>query len=63
MKPAPKPQLEPTPKPRVYHFGNTTVKIHSQLAWMTEDEQRDWYKKEWKKGNPVLHNIAQVLFE
>lgn len=50
-------------QPREFHFGNTTVIIHSKLAWMTEDEQRAWFKEQWEKGNPVLRHIADVLSE
>lgn len=48
---------------REFKFGNTTVVIHSQIAWMSKEEQRIWFKNEWKKNNPVLRNIAQAVFD
>lgn len=50
-------------KPRNYQFGNTIVVIHSRLAWMSQEEQRIWYQEQWEKGNPVLRQIADVMFE
>lgn len=55
-------QLASKSEPFVKKSGNTIIRIHSDLAWMSEEEQRDWYKSEWEKGNPVLLRIAKVLF-
>ncbi|RAL22563.1 hypothetical protein [Thermoflavimicrobium daqui] len=50
-------------KPKQYQFGNTVVIIHSKLAHMTKEEQRNWFKSEWEKGNPVLRNISRAIFQ
>lgn len=50
-------------QPKVLKVGNTTIRIHSRLAHMTSEERREWYRKEWERGNPVLRRIAEVLFE
>ncbi|SEN53085.1 hypothetical protein [Lihuaxuella thermophila] len=57
------PQRKSGIEPREFQFGNTTVRIHSKLAWMTEEEQRAWYKEQWQKGNPILQRIAEAMFE
>lgn len=42
-------------------YGNTKVIIHSPLVLMTPDEQKQWFDEEWKKGNPVLKQIAEAV--
>ena len=54
-------QMEQPPKE--FKFGNSTVIIHSPLAHMTQEEQKQWFDEEWKKGNSVLKTIAATLFE
>lgn len=49
-------------EPKEFRFGNTTVVIHSPLAHMSEEEQKEWFDREWEKGNPVLRNIAATIF-
>lgn len=46
-----------------FKYGNTTVIIHSPLVLMSADERKDWFKKEWEKGNPVLKQIAQAVID
>jgi hypothetical protein len=46
-----------------FKFGNTTVVIHSKLVLMSADERKEWYRKEWEKGNPVLKQIAQAVID
>ncbi|MDQ0176499.1 hypothetical protein [Bacillus chungangensis] len=48
--------------PKAFKFGNTTVIIHSPLAHMTNQEQKQWFDREWKNGNSVLKGIAATLF-
>ncbi len=49
-----------TPK-KEHKIGNTTVIIYSPLVVMNEKERKDWFKSEWKKGNPVLKEIADAV--
>lgn len=44
-------------------FGNTKIVIHSKLASMSPEQQKEWFDKEYKKGNLVLKQIAQVIHE
>ncbi|WP_096201620.1 hypothetical protein [Bacillus sp. FJAT-45350] len=44
-----------------YQFGNSTVIIHSPLAQMDKDEQKEWYKQEWERKNPVLRTIVDAV--
>lgn len=46
-----------------YKSGNTTVVIHSQLALLSPTEQKEWFEKEWEKGNPVLKQIAKAVID
>jgi len=46
-----------------YKFGNTTVVIHSKLVHMSPSERKQWYQKEWEKGNPVLKQIAKAVID
>lgn len=46
-----------------FKIGNTTVVIHSKLALMSEEERKEWFRKEWEKGNPVLKQIAQAVID
>lgn len=46
-----------------FKIGNTTVVIHSQLVLMSADERKEWYRKEWEKGNPVLKQIAHAVID
>lgn len=48
--------------PKEFKFGNTTVIIHSPLAHMSNQEQKQWFETEWKNGNSVLKGIAATLF-
>ncbi|MED4354321.1 hypothetical protein P9265_18680 [Schinkia azotoformans] len=43
-----------------YRFGNSKVIIHSPLALMNKEEQKEWYKQEWEKGNPILKTIVEA---
>jgi hypothetical protein len=46
-----------------FKYGNTTVIIHSPLVLMSADERKNWFKKEWERGNPVLKQIAQAVLD
>ncbi|WP_270583837.1 hypothetical protein [Bacillus smithii] len=46
-----------------FKIGNTTVVIHSRLVLMSADERKEWYRKEWEKGNPVLKQIAHAVID
>ncbi|WP_197431005.1 hypothetical protein [Anoxybacillus sp. P3H1B] len=46
-----------------FKYGNTTVIIHSPLVHMSADERKEWFEKEWEKGNPVLKQIAQAVLD
>lgn len=54
--------MDPRPS-KAFQFGNTTVIIHSPLALMSENEQREWYRREWEAGNPVLKQIVQAAVD
>lgn len=43
-----------------YQFGNSKVIIHSPLALMNKEEQKEWYRREWEKGNPILKAIVEA---
>lgn len=44
-----------------FQYGNTTVIIHSPLVNMNPKQQKQWFKEEWKNGNPVLKEIAAAV--
>lgn len=44
-------------------YGNTKVTIFSPLVHMTKEERREYFQTEWKKGNPILRNIAQAAHD
>ncbi|MEK5445196.1 MULTISPECIES: hypothetical protein [Bacillaceae] len=46
---------------KVHKYGNTTVIIHSPLVLMTPEERKQWFDEEWKKGNPILKQIAEAV--
>ncbi|QOY36640.1 hypothetical protein AWH56_002910 [Anaerobacillus isosaccharinicus] len=46
-----------------YKYGNTTVIIHSPLTEMTKQEQKEWYRQEWEKKNPVLRSIVDEVLD
>lgn len=46
-----------------FKYGNTTVIIHSPLVLMSADERKEWFQKEWEKGNPVLKQIAKAVMD
>jgi hypothetical protein len=46
-----------------FKYGNTTVIIHSPLVLMSAQERKEWFEKEWEKGNPVLKQIAQAVID
>ncbi|MFD1738344.1 hypothetical protein ACFSCX_17615 [Bacillus salitolerans] len=43
-----------------FQYGNTKVIIHCELAKMTKEQRKEWYEKEWEKGNPVLKAIVEA---
>ncbi|MED0961830.1 hypothetical protein [Bacillus paramycoides] len=43
-----------------FQFGNTKVIIHSPLALMKKEEQKEWFQQEWEKKNPVLRSIVEA---
>lgn len=46
-----------------FKYGNTTVIIHSPLVLMSPNERKEWFEKEWEKGNPILKQIAQAVID
>lgn len=46
-----------------YRDGNSRVIVFSPLAHMSKQEQKAFFETEWKKGNPVLIDIAQAAHE
>ncbi|BDG48662.1 hypothetical protein [Parageobacillus sp. KH3-4] len=46
-----------------FKYGNTTVIIHSPLVLMSAQERKEWFEKEWEKGNPILKQIAQAVID
>jgi len=46
-----------------FKYGNTTVIIHSPLVLMSASERKEWFQKEWEKGNPVLKQIAKAVMD
>jgi hypothetical protein len=46
---------------KIHQIGNTTVIIHSPLVAMSKPERKEWFKREWEKGNPVLKEIAAAV--
>ncbi|MBF8116598.1 hypothetical protein [Bacillus cereus] len=43
-----------------FQFGNTKVIIHSPLALMEKEEQKEWFQQEWEKKNPILRSIVEA---
>lgn len=43
-----------------FQFGNTKVIIHSSLALMEKEEQKEWFQQEWEKKNPILRSIVEA---
>lgn len=57
-------EMEQQEKPsKAYQYGKTTVIIHSHLVHMTPEEREQWFEDEWKKGNPVLKQIARAVHD
>ncbi|MFE4430845.1 hypothetical protein ACFRH9_28385 [Peribacillus butanolivorans] len=48
-------------KGREYKIGNATIIINSPLMDLTEEERKEWYRKELKAGNPVLKEIVKAI--
>ncbi|MBA2874665.1 hypothetical protein [Thermaerobacillus caldiproteolyticus] len=46
-----------------FKYGNTIVIIHSPLVLMSAEERKEWFEKEWEKGNPVLKQIAKAVLD
>lgn len=43
-----------------FQFGNTKVIIHSSLALMEKEEQKEWFQQEWEKKNQILRSIVEA---
>lgn len=43
-----------------FQFGNTKVIVHSPLASMEKEEQKEWFQQEWEKKNPILRSIVEA---
>lgn len=43
-----------------YSFGNSKVIVYSPLTQMSKKEQRAYFQEQWKKGNPILQEIAKA---
>jgi len=46
-----------------FQYGNTTVTIHSPLVLLNTEERREWFRKEWENGNPILKEIAEAVVD
>lgn len=46
-----------------YVFGNSKIIVFSPLAQMTKEEQKEFFRTEWEKGNSILRDIAQAAHE
>jgi hypothetical protein len=46
-----------------YTFGNSKVIVYSPLAQMSKEEQKEFFKNEWEKGNSILKDIAQAAHD
>ncbi|WP_409293867.1 hypothetical protein V1498_11825 [Peribacillus sp. SCS-26] len=46
---------------KTYKYGNSTVIVHSDLLKLSEDESRQWFKREMAEGNPVLEDITRAV--
>jgi len=46
-----------------YVYGNSKVIIYSPLTQMTQEEQKSFFESEWKKGNPILKDIARAAYD
>ncbi|MBP0725567.1 hypothetical protein J5Y03_10240 [Bacillus sp. RG28] len=44
-----------------YKFGNTSVIIHSPLANMTDQEQKDWFQEQYEDNNPIILNMIDAI--
>lgn len=44
-----------------YQDGYTKIIIYSPLVLMTEEEKKQWFIEEQKKGNPILKEIADAV--
>lgn len=44
-----------------YQIGNTKMVIHSDIVNLSEEERKQWFKSEMKKGNPVLKEIEAAV--
>ncbi|HHT7239974.1 TPA: hypothetical protein ACTZ5V_005186 [Bacillus cereus] len=43
-----------------FQFGNTKVIIHSSLASMEKEKQKEWFQQEWEKKNLILRSIVEA---
>ncbi|WP_025911973.1 hypothetical protein [Priestia flexa] len=48
---------------KTYQYGNTKVKIVSPFIELTKEQQREWFESEWKKGNPIIHDIVDAAMD
>ncbi|WP_162878754.1 hypothetical protein [Peribacillus butanolivorans] len=46
---------------REYKIGNATIIINSPLMDLTEEERKEWYRKELEAGNPVVKGIVKAI--
>lgn len=46
-----------------YTFGNSKVTVFSPLTQMTKQEQKQFFKDEWEKGNFILKQIADAAYD
>ena len=44
-----------------YFDGPTKIVIHSNFVNKTDEEQKEWFKAELSKGNPVLKEIEAAV--
>lgn len=48
---------------KTFTFGNAKVIVNTPLAFMSKEERKQFFIDEWKKGNPVLKEIAEAAYD
>ncbi|UOF90831.1 hypothetical protein LSG31_00670 [Fodinisporobacter ferrooxydans] len=46
----------------VNEIGNSKITVYSPsgVITMTPEERREWFEREFEKGNPVVRQVAEV---
>lgn len=48
---------------KTYLIGNATVIVYSPLTAMSSEEKAHWFRTEWERGNPILKEIAEAVYD